>query len=149
MPQIPLVKIPSSLGDFGSQKYSNPIAYRGFGISAPLEAERERGLLASGNARNGAAAKERRRSPGSWPSSNFGGRSQGAFRHRAGYVNETYVSRRGASGTRIARAARSDRFRSAEVSSGVHVKRASGGGERWNYASVHLTECDESDRGSA
>lgn len=22
------------------------------------------------------------------------------------------------------------------------------GGERWNYASVHLTECDESDRNS-
>lgn len=41
----------------------------------------------------------------------------------------------------------SARFRSTEVSSGVHEE-DSGGGERWNYASVHLTECDESDRNS-
>lgn len=42
----------------------------------------------------------------------------------------------------------SDRFRSAGVRSGVHEE-GSGGGERWNYASVHLTECDESDRNAA
>lgn len=40
-----------------------------------------------------------------------------------------------------------DRFRSTEVSGDVHEE-GSGGGERWNYASVHLTECDESDRNS-
>jgi len=44
-------------------------------------------------------------------------------------------------------AARRDRFRSTEVSGDVHEE-GSGGGERWNYASVHLTECDESDRNS-
>ena len=40
-----------------------------------------------------------------------------------------------------------DHFRSTEVSGDVHEE-GSGGGERWNYASVHLTECDESNRNS-
>lgn len=44
-----------------------------------------------------------------------------------------------------------DRFRSTEVSGDEHEEGSGdggGGSERWNYASVHLTECDESDRNS-
>lgn len=45
-----------------------------------------------------------------------------------------------------------DRFRSTEVSGDEHEegrrRRRRRQSERWNYASVHLTECDESDRNS-
>jgi len=40
-----------------------------------------------------------------------------------------------------------NRFRGTEVSGDAHEEGSGGGGERWNYASVHLTESsDESNR---
>lgn len=52
----------------------------------------------------------------------------------------------GASGTPLC-AARWIVFEAQRSAATLHEE-GSGGGERWNYASVHLTECDESDRGS-
>lgn len=62
------------------------------------------------------------------PTSNFGDRSQGAFRHLVGYVNDVCIAARRASGTSRARGSSPPReariIFEAQRSAATHTKRA-------------------------